>query len=533
MAPRLNRAEQLADLAADPRFDAVVIGGGIAGAATFRDLALQGLRVALIERNDFASGASGALTRVAQGGFRYLERGDVKLVRKAVRDRNLFIGNAPHQVRPVRVVIPTESWLSGAIAAPLRFLKLIGGKTQPGAAVLLLGVKLYEFLSRRTTPANPSSPLPSGGVFGKAVLQRRYPGIATSFVGAAHEFEGLIAAPERIAIELIEDGLTASPRSVALNYVEAERVEAGRIVARDRKTDADRLDLEAPLAINAAGALVDRVHGLFGLDTRLVDGVAGTHLLLEAPDLARALGPDILFFEDAEPVKSKRRLCVTYAIGENVLLGATEVPVADPDSARTAPAEEAYLLSAINRLFPSLLVTDRQIVRRLNGVRPLLHSDADVNGRSRDHAIGEHQSASFGGPVISILGGKWTTFRTIAADATDAALHHLRRRRLVATDHVSIGGAQGLPADETGRALFIQEIAAKFGLRDSLVASLVVRYGARAARVAAYVAREPGVSHIRGISLGEQRFLTEEEMATGAEDILFRRTDLFLRTGLD
>jgi glycerol-3-phosphate dehydrogenase len=448
-----------------------------------------------------------------------------------VRDRNLFVENAPHQVRPVRVVIPTESWLSGAISAPLRFLKLIGGKTLPGAAVLYLGVRLYEFYSRRATPGTDRPQLPRGGVFSASVLRRRYGGIAACFRAAAHEFEGLITSPERVAIELIEDGLKASPKSVALNYVEAVRVEQGKILARDRQGGEGELTFEAPLAVNAAGALVDRVLGLFGVQARLVEGVAGTHLLLDAPDLARVLGPDILFFEDAEPVRAKRRLCVTYAIGDNVLLGATEQPVDDPDASRASGAEETYLLAAINRLFPSLLTTDRQILRRLNGVRPMLHAQGAINGRSRDHAIAEHFSTEFRGTVVSVLGGKWTTFRTIAADATDAALRLLRHRRRISTDRLPIGGAQGLPTDEAGRTLFIQEIAARHGLREALAAALVARYGARALRVAAYVAEAPHASDIAGLSVGERHFLVDEEMASGTEDIRLRRTDLFLRAG--
>ncbi len=124
-------------------YDLFVIGGGITGAGTFRDLSLQGLRVLLVERGDFASGASGALTRIAHGGFRYLERGDIALVRDSVIERDRLLANAPHAVKPIRVVLPLADRFKGLVAAPLGFLRLTKTSGLPGTLAMRLAGLLY------------------------------------------------------------------------------------------------------------------------------------------------------------------------------------------------------------------------------------------------------------------------------------------------------------------------------------------------------------------------------------------------------
>ena len=200
------------------------------------------------------------------------------------------------------------------------------------------------------------------------------------------------------------------------------------------------------VVVNAAGASADRVASLFGVEARMVDGVAGTHLLIRAPIVARALGEDLLYFEDGNSDPRRRRLCCAYAVGGDVLLGATEKSVADPDLSRPGEDEDAYLLSALRWLFPNAEVSEADIVGRLHGVRPLVASDGgDVTGRSRNHAIHVHHSPLLGVPLVTIAGGKWTTFRAIAEDAAHAVLAQLGRPRLVSTASLPIGGGRRWP----------------------------------------------------------------------------------------
>jgi len=519
---RLDRRRFLAEIDADPDFDILIVGGGVAGAATLRELSAQGLRCLLVERADFASGASGALTRVAQGGFRYLETGEIRLVRRSATERNLFVAAAPHQTRPLRVVLPSETWLGGAAIALLRALGLAAGHSLPGALVLRAAVALYDALGRS------GRVLPLGGLFTRAELGRRYPGISPRFRAAAYEYEALIASPERVAIELIEDAVAEGVGSIALNYAEIRPTAGGFVVSDGVSGAAVRVD--AGVVVNAAGANVDRVAKLFGVETRLVDGVAGTHLLLRAPDVAAALGDDLLFFEGDNSDPRQRRLCCVYAIGAAVLLGATEIPVAVPDASRPTAAEDAYLLAALRRLFPAGAFGAEDIVGRLHGVRPLVAADdGDLTGRSRDHAVHVH-AATDGRMLISIAGGKWTTFHAIAADAADAALTALGRARRASTGRRPIGGGRDFPRDAAGRQRAADDLARRFGVDDALAERLIATYGSRAGRVAAYLVGPEARTSIAGdaVTVGEVRFFACEEMATTAADVAQRRTRLFI-----
>jgi len=520
----LDRARLFAEIDANPKFDVLIVGGGIAGAATFRELALQGLRCLLIERHDFASGASGALTRVAQGGFRYLETGEFGLVARSVTERNRFVAAAPHQVRPIRVVLPTETMFGGAPTAVARALGRADGHSLPGAAVLRLAVALYQWLGRKTRA------LPRGGIIFSRELQLRYPGIAPRYRAAAYEFEGLIAVPERVAIELVEDGVAANRRSAALNYAEISGFDGRDVIVYDARSGAS-LRAQPRVVVNAAGAGADRVAKLFGVEARMVDGVAGTHLLIRASAVARALGDDLLFFEDGNSERQNRRLCCAYVVGGDVLLGATERPVTDPDLSKPNEDEDAYLLSALRWLFPDIEVSEANIVGRLHGVRPLVASDGhDVTGRSRDHAIPVHHSPMLGIPLVTIAGGKWTTFRAIAEDAAHAVLTRLGRPRVASTASLPIGGGRGWPQGAGERARFRDDLVNTFGLDVSTAERLLATYGSRAPRVAYWLASPDGRRVIGGTSLtvGETRFFATEELATSADDIARRRTRLFL-----
>jgi glycerol-3-phosphate dehydrogenase len=519
---RLDRRRFLAEINAAPEFDALIVGGGISGAATLRELSAQGLRCLLIERADFASGASGALTRVAQGGFRYLETGDFRLVRRAATERNRFVAAAPHQTRPLRVVLPTETWLGGAPTALLRALGSAKGHSLPGALILRVAVALYDALAFQTRV------LPLGGLLARAELGRRYPGIAPHYRAAAFEYEALIASPERVAIELIEDAVAEATGSAAMNYAEI-RPAAGALIVRDLLSGAERR-VQTRVVVNAAGANADRVAKLFGVETRLVNGAAGTHLLLRAPEVAAALGDDLLFFEDASPDPRRRRLCCVYAIGGNVLLGATETPAGDADASLPTAAEDDYLLAALQRLFPRLTFGAGDILGRLHGVRPLLAVGGDdLTGRSRDHAIHVH-AAPDNRKLVSIAGGKWTTFRAIAADAADAVLAALGRPRHVSTERRPIGGGRDFPRDSSQRARAVGDLAERFGFASALAERLLATYGSRADRVAAYLADPKAQASIADgpLTVGEVRFLAREELAVNGEDVARRRTRLFL-----
>ncbi|MCX5514945.1 glycerol-3-phosphate dehydrogenase/oxidase [Kaistia algarum] len=523
-APILDRERMRAEVLADSDFDAVVIGGGITGAGTFRDLCLQGLRVLLVERDDFASGASGALTRIAHGGFRYLERGEIGLVRDSVVERDRLVNNAPHAVQPITVVLPLSSWLGGLVAAPLRFLKLAPKGGMPGIVPMALGRWLYDAL------AGVSHALPRGRIWTGAALARRFPYLAGRFAGALSLGEARILMPERVAIELIEDGVAAGERSAAFNYCALVGVEGDRLRLRDRLTDQE-LEVTARVVVNAAGAHADKVAALFGISERITGGVAGTHLILEAPDLAATLGEDLLFFEDSTPDPAHRRLLVCYRLsGDRVLLGTTESACDDPDEAVATADDETYLLRALTTALPSVDIESVRIVGHMVGVRPLVRSAShSLASRSRDHAVFVHRQPL---PVISIVGGKWTTFRRMAEDASDAVLRELGQDRTLSTRDLPIGGGKGFPREDAERRALLAEIVAG-GVESAMAERLLATYGTRARIVSSWIRAVGGKKVLDGsnLTIGEVAFFRAAEMAISQEDILRRRSDAWQAVG--
>src|SRR4030095_8010242 len=140
----MNRQDILSNLKNNPEVSVLIVGGGINGIGTFRDLALNGLDVLLVERNDFCSGASAASSHMAHGGIRYLENGEFRLVREAVQERNRMLQNAPHLVKPLPTTIPIFKRLSGLLNAPLKFLGVQDKPAERGSLVIKLGLILYD-----------------------------------------------------------------------------------------------------------------------------------------------------------------------------------------------------------------------------------------------------------------------------------------------------------------------------------------------------------------------------------------------------
>ncbi|TFG49607.1 MAG: FAD-dependent oxidoreductase, partial [Anaerolineales bacterium] len=144
----LTRKETLQSIKNNPRTTALIIGAGINGIGTFRDLALQGVDCLIVERADFCSGASMASSHMLHGGIRYLENGEFRLVREALHERNNLLRNAPHLTRPMPTAIPIFKWLSGILNAPLKFVGLMNKPAERGAVIIKMGMMMYDFFVR-------------------------------------------------------------------------------------------------------------------------------------------------------------------------------------------------------------------------------------------------------------------------------------------------------------------------------------------------------------------------------------------------
>jgi len=208
----LDRTAWLAEVAAAGSIDVLIVGGGINGCATFRELALQGVRCLLIDREDFGAGASSASTRMAHGGLRYLENGEFRLVAEATRERNRLLRNAPHAIAPLQVTIPSFSILGGLAQSAAKLFGIERKIPSRGMLMLKLGMALYDLLGRRQAVMARHRMTYAGGV--RALLPDLHPAVR----GVASYYDAVISHAERIAFELVADGLAANPACRALNH---------------------------------------------------------------------------------------------------------------------------------------------------------------------------------------------------------------------------------------------------------------------------------------------------------------------------
>ncbi|PSJ59587.1 glycerol-3-phosphate dehydrogenase/oxidase [Kumtagia ephedrae] len=507
-----TRQKRLDALRARQRVAVLVVGGGINGISTFRELALQGIDVVLAERGDFMSGASSAPSRMIHGGLRYMENGEFALVRESLNERNLLLRNAPHYVRPLPTAIPITDRLSGLFAAARRIL---GGNPPPGnrgALVVKIGLTLYDWYAGRR------SPLPRHRFFGRRETGRRWPDLAAPFRFVALYHDAAISYPERLGVEMVIDAEAASSSALAINHVRFDGVEDGKAVLTDTVTG-ERFALEPDVIVNATGAWVDLTNRLVDAGApSLIGGTKGSHIVLDSPQLARALGDTMIYFANRDG-----RVCIAFVHFGMVLAGSTDIPVVDPDAIRCEPEEVDYILGSIREIFPRINVEEKDIVYRFSGVRPLPRSAADVTARiSRDHSV-EWMPGTV--PVLNLVGGKWTTFRAFGAEAADAVLARLGRTRNRSTETLAIGGGKDFPSGEAARAEWLEALAPSLQATPAVVNALATRYGSRAADLAPVLPSPPLVA-LPDYSCAEIAWMATNEHVVTLEDLVLRRMSL-------
>jgi glycerol-3-phosphate dehydrogenase len=515
----MNRNEILSSLKANPQVSVLIVGAGINGIATFRDLALNGVDVLLIDRADFCSGASAASSHMAHGGIRYLENGEFRLVREAVRERNRMIQNAPHLVQPLPTTIPIFRYLSGIFNAPLKFLGWLDRPSERGSLIIKLGLIMYDAYTGK------QGTVPRHRFLGRNASLNKWSKLHPQVVNTATYYDGLISNPERLALEILLDAEAESPNARALNYVSMVKGGKDTVFLRDELTD-ETFEVKPKLVINAAGPWIDFANHSLGLSTRFIGGTKGSHLVLDNPELRTAIGGNEFFFENKDG-----RIVLIFPLFDRVLVGTSDIKIENPDEARCTDEEVDYFIGMIERVFPSIKVTREQVVFRFTGVRPLPSSGAKTTGQvSRDHHIevlsGDWTNLSF--PVYSLVGGKWTSFRAFAEQIADKALAFLGIERQKQTHDLPIGGGRGFPVTAEEREKFINRVAAWTGLPKERLAVLLERYGTRAEAVADFLNRAadaPLVS-LPEYSKREIAFLAQYEKVEHLDDLLLRRTML-------
>jgi len=493
----------------------LILGGGINGAGTFRDLALNGVDVLLIDRADFCSGASAASSHMAHGGIRYLENGEFRLVREAVQERNHMIENAPHLVRPLPTTIPIFKVLSGLLNAPLKFLGWLEKPSERGALVIKIGLMLYDAYTRGQGTVPPH-------VFDKrAVALKKFRYLNPEICYAATYYDGSILSPERLTVELILDGEAEGEHAHALNYVSLAGVKGDIVTLKDEVTDST-FDLRPRLMVNAAGPWIDAANRSLGLQTRYIGGTKGSHLILNHPLLRAAIGKNEFFFENKDG-----RIVLIFPLMDKVLIGTSDIPIENPDEARCTEDEIDYFMGMIARVFPSIKVDRSHIVFRFSGVRPLAYTHAKNAGQvTRDHHIQEDKLGDI--PVYSLVGGKWTSYRAFSEQVTDKVLSYLSLPRKADTKNLPIGGGKDYPWTGYVQLQFFNQVYELTGLPDKWPKILFDRYGTRAQEIAAFMATydDAALKHKPDMTRREIAFLAQREKIVHLDDLLLRRTML-------
>jgi len=507
-------------LAARPSADVLIIGGGINGLATFRDLVLQGVDVALVERSDFVSGASAASSHMIHGGIRYLENGEFRLVQEAVSERNALLRLAPHFVRPLQTTIPIFTTFAGLVSAPLRFLRHRGG-AQPrerGAVLIKVGLVIYDAFSRG------GGRVPRHSFVGRTKSLDALPRLNPRIKYTATYWDASLHDPERLAIDILSDALALGRgRARAANYTSAARVEGGRVVLRNLETGAET-PFSASVVINASGPWTDQTNAALGEPTSFMGGTKGSHIVLDNPELLEATAGRELFFEHKDG-----RIVLIYPLKGRVLVGTTDLEHDMADRILCTEGEVDYFLDLVAHVLPGVPVERAQIVYRFAGVRPLPgHGDVAAGFVSRDYRIEE--APLDGAPqttVLSLVGGKWTTFRASAENLANRTLALLSVARVRSTKRLPIGGGRGYPTTESARRQWLAAHEGGFGTARAAI--LLDRYGTVAADVIEAIAEDDDDQPLQTLpdySTGELRHLARTEHVVHLDDLLLRRTSI-------
>ncbi len=396
--PAISWRDRTRERLARDQFDVLIVGGGINGAGIARDAALRGLSVALIERDDFASGTSSRSSRLVHGGVRYLEHGFFHLVFESSRERRILLMTAPHLVKPLQFTWPVY-----------RGARIPRWK-------LNAGLWLYDLLAAFRNVARHRS-LSAPQVLAEEPMLKRdgLKGGATYFDAATND--------ARLTIANVIDAVEAG--AAALNHAEVTSLtfERGRVsgaTIRDRFTQ-QTVELRARAVVNATGPWTDAVSRIESPSSRpAVLGTKGVHVAVPVERIGNHAAVTMLAHAD-------QRVMFVLPGGTHTIIGTTDTHTEErPDQVRATRADVQYLLDAANAYFPEAKLTSEDVVCAWAGIRPLIAGGnaGDPAGASREHKISV-------GPrgVIAVTGGKLTTFRSMSEEVVDRVQRYLGQAR--------------------------------------------------------------------------------------------------------
>jgi glycerol-3-phosphate dehydrogenase len=494
-----ERASGMKDL--DAPFDVIVVGAGINGLGVARDAALRGLRVVLLEQDDICSGVSAWSGRLVHGGLRYLEHKDFPLVRESLRERELLFRLAPHLVKPRRLIMPFYA------------------HNRRPAWLIRLGMIAYDGLSfDKHTPRHE--------ILDTTATLRRFPGISPAGLGGAAVFtDGQVEYAERLCVEVAVAAAAEGAVIRTKTRVEEPIWDSGRVAGvRFVDTTTGQLnDVHAPVVLNVAGPWIDRVFRRGAPEQpRLNGGTKGSHLVVDpfpgAPE-------DVIYYES----KTDGRLILVIPWMGRYLVGTTDIRFdEDPGEARCDIDEMTYLLAEVNELIPQAGLTTDDVLFTYSGVRPLPYApDVPESKVPRSHVLYDHAPDLPG--LISVVGGKLTTYRQLAEDAVDNVFTRLDRTspRCV-TRELPLPGVCGDQNNATDALL-------ADGIPRRTTDRLVSRYGGRALDVVAEASGDRELLDVihepTGAIGAELLYSVRHEFAVTLTDVLARRVLLAFEPG--
>ena len=484
-------------------FDVAVIGGGISGVAIAHEAAARGLKVALIEKRDLASGTTTASTKLIHGGVRYLESYEFGLVREALRERRLLLNLAPHAVGTVPFLVPHYRH------DPVSKLKLHAG------------MLVYDLLSYdKNWGIRPDKRMPWRKALSRSAMLALEPNLrADGLTGGAMYHDGQVPSPARLTVEFAK---SAQAHGAALaNDCEAVGlvIEGGKVravEARDLRTGRD-LRIKARVVINAAGLWATRVMGmLHHAPTRKLAPSKGIHLITR---------PLLSSHAAVFVTRTGRKLMVIPWLGKSLIGTTDDFYEGDIERIRPLQQEVERMVAEVNEVLPSAKLQVSDVHRAYAGCRPLIAKEGvSTLDLSRHWEIVDHASEGTAG-VYSVVGGKLTTSRSVAAHVVNRVEHHLGQRAKSPTKRLFIGGGDVGPLSEA-----IAGIEQVFSLPHDVAQSLVHSYGSSARLMLLAHRDEPGALERITPELpylrAEVRHAVLREMAWRVSDFALRRTDL-------
>ncbi len=507
----LTRDRAIETLARD-QFDLVVVGGGITGAGVALDAASRGFSVALVEKADFASGTSSRSSKLVHGGLRYLQRFDLGLVREALRERQLMVKLAPHLVRPLAMVVPA---FDGA-----RPDRIVG-----------IGLNMYDVMAapslrarrqaRRATPEAPDSdwsPARHRVISGDEVLEL-VPSLADRHPTGGYLFYDCQTDDARLVLTVLSEaerfGAICANRLLVTDLAHGDDGRAAGVTVLDCEREIE-FTVRSANVVSATGVWADRIRpGEPHSEARLptIAPSRGTHLVLGDGDLPMRAGVIV-------PAGEGRSICALPWLGHS-LIGTTDNNYdGDIDHVRPAEADIEYLLNAVNRFFATDLRRS-DMTGAYAGVRPLISS-----GGSRKSVDISRRAELYETPsgLITITGGKLTTWRRMAKLAVDRVVERDGRHAPCRTHEIPLGE----PVDPA-------ELTPVDGISEPSRQALARRYGHAAAQLLDAARADPELAEpiLTGLPdlLAEARFAARHEQARSVGDVLLRRTRLGLVEG--